>query len=78
MPEDVTILVSPALLDRFDEVVQEVQKAGLHVETALRTTGVIAGSIEPDRLELLRNIRGVAAVDTQRAIHLPPPDSPIQ
>jgi hypothetical protein len=78
VPKSVTVLVSPSYLDRFDDVVERVQAAGLQVEDVLRTTGVIAGAIESDRIDALRSVDGVAAVEIQRTIQLPPPASRIQ
>jgi hypothetical protein len=75
--EKVTVLVTPAFQDRFDEVVERTRAAGLQVESELRNVGVIAGSIESNQLDGLRSVEGVAAVEIQRVIQLPPPDSEI-
>jgi hypothetical protein len=64
--------------ERFDDVVSAAARAGLVVEEKMRDAGVVAGSVEPKRMAALREVTGVEAVERERTIQLPPPDSPVQ
>jgi hypothetical protein len=64
--------------ERFDDVVTAAASVGLVVEEEMPEAGVVAGSIDPKRLRALRDVDGVEAVERERTIQLPPPDSPVQ
>ena len=76
--EKVNISVSDDYLDRFAEVVQRVQRAGLKVERQLQDIGVVTGSIDSAKVADLDRVQGVAAVERARGVHLPPPESDVQ
>lgn len=78
MPEKVTISVADDAIDRIDEVVAALESGGLHVEQVLRPIGVITGSVDGGQLHALGGVAGVAAVEPQRTVRLPPPDSDVQ
>ncbi|MCE0446646.1 hypothetical protein LT493_24550 [Streptomyces tricolor] len=40
--------------------------------------GTAAGTVAEDRIPLLRAVDGVEAVERDRTIRLPPPESPVQ
>ncbi len=65
-------------LDRFSEVVKDVENAGMEVEQRMEDLGVITGSIESEKVEPLRQVEGVAHVEESRRVGIPPPDSDIQ
>jgi hypothetical protein len=78
MPEKVTVSVADDAVDRIDEVVTALEHGGLHVEQVLRPLGVITGSVDTQLVHALGNVAGVAAVEPQRTVQLPPPDSDVQ
>lgn len=64
--------------DRFAEVTEAARQAGLTVTGEQPTLGTLSGTIAEDRIPALRAVAGVNAVDRDRPVQLPPPDSPIQ
>ena len=74
-PVGVILAVDPG---RFAEVTEAVRRAGLTVTGEQPILGTLSGTIAEDRIPALEEVAGVAAVDRDRTIHLPPPDSPIQ
>ena len=79
MPK-VSLLVSvdDEHLDRFSEVVKRAEAAGMEVEQKMEDLGVLAGSIDPEKVEPLRRVEGVSHVEESRRIQIPPPDSDVQ
>ncbi len=65
-------------LDRFSEVVKDVENAGMEVEQRMDDLGVITGSIDSEKVEPLRRVEGVAQIEESRGVEIPPPDSDIQ
>ncbi len=63
---------------KFAEVVQQCEAVGLKVDNGLAETGIVTGSIDEAMLADLEHVEGVAAVETQRAFLLPPPDDDVQ
>ena len=78
MPEKITISVADDAIDRIDEVVAALEDGGMHVDQVLRPLGVITGSVDTQRVQALGAVAGVAAVEPQRTVRLPPPDSDVQ
>jgi hypothetical protein len=78
--QGVTVAIDDAHLapSQFDAVVRRLEQAGLKVESRGQITGIVSGSIEPDKLPALARVPGVAAVERSREIRIPPPDSEIQ
>lgn len=74
----VTVAVAQEALGAFGEVVQRCELAGLHVDQALVSIGVITGTIAADQIIALRDLSGVDSVEVARDYDLPPPDSPVQ
>jgi hypothetical protein len=76
---DVTVLVADDHLEAIDEVAAALREAGLRVDQALPSTGVITGSVEDaTAMQSLSSIPGVATVESAQEIQLPPPDAPVQ
>jgi hypothetical protein len=76
--QKVTISVADDAIDRIDEVVAALKSGGLHVEQVLRPIGVITGTVEGQQVQALGGVSGVSAVEPQRTVQLPPPDSDVQ
>jgi hypothetical protein len=74
----VVVTVHGDHLDRIGEVVAGLRAAGLHVERVLEPVGVVTGSVDPGRRAVLAAVPGVTAVEDDRTVRLPPPDSPVQ
>ena len=74
-PVGVILAVDP---DRFVEVVEAARGAGLTVTGEQAILGTLSGTIAEDRIPALEAVDGVESVDRDRAVRLPPPDSPIQ
>ncbi|MFF6918630.1 hypothetical protein [Streptomyces sp. NPDC012466] len=74
-PVGVILAVDP---DRFAEVIEATRQAGLTVTGEQPILGTLSGTIAEDRILALKEVAGVVAVDRDRTIRLPPPDSPIQ
>jgi len=54
-----SVSVDDQHLSKFSEVVKKVEKAGMKVDEEHKDIGVVTGSIEKDRLDSLRNVKGV-------------------
>ncbi len=65
-------------LDRFSEVVTDVENAGMEVEQTMENLGVLTGWIGSEKVEPLRRVEGVSHVEESRRVEVPPPDSNIQ
>jgi hypothetical protein len=75
---DVSVAIDDANLTRFDAVVRQARRAGLRTNQVLKEIGVVTGSIEADKLPALRKVKGIASVEINRDIQLPPPESDTQ
>lgn len=73
---EVVISVDPGHLASIGEVAGALRDAGLRDEQVLEAAGVITG--HTDDVEPLRQVAGVAAVETSRTIDIGPPDAPVQ
>jgi hypothetical protein len=71
----VAVTVDDAHLDGIDDLSERLRAAGMEVEQVLGPIGVITGSAPPG-WESLADLDGVAAVEPQRTMRLPPPDTP--
>ena len=64
--------------ERFDDVVRAAASVGLDVDEEMREAGVVAGTVKRKNMSALREVAGVEAMERERTIQLPPPDSPVQ
>ncbi|MFI2380265.1 hypothetical protein ACH5AO_35295 [Streptomyces sp. NPDC018964] len=74
-PVGVVLAVDP---DRFAEAIEAARRAGLTVTGEQPVLGTLSGTIAEDRIPALKEVAGVEAVDRDRTVRLPPPDSPVQ
>lgn len=74
----VSVSISDDQIDRFSEVVDQARAAGLEVWQELDLIGVVSGSIDEERMDELRGLPGVAAVEPERDFEIAPPESEIQ
>ncbi|OLF12260.1 hypothetical protein BLA60_09750 [Actinophytocola xinjiangensis] len=59
-------------------VVDALRRAGLTVAEVLDGAGVVTGEASGEVIAALAKVPGVADVETERDVRLPPPDSPVQ
>ncbi|MCU1663319.1 MAG: hypothetical protein QOI36_5241 [Pseudonocardiales bacterium] len=71
----VTVTVDDNHLAVIDELAERLRTAGMDVEQVLGPIGVITGSAPPG-WEALVDLDGVAGVEPQRTMRLPPPGTP--
>jgi hypothetical protein len=76
--EKISICVSDDHMDLVDEVVGRLEAAGVQVDEVLRPVGVITGSAPGPGWRSLAELAGVASVEVQRRVQLPPPDAEVQ
>ncbi len=74
----VTVLVDDDALSKIRSVARRLEQAGLKIEDVQEDTGTITGSIPAQKLALLEKVEGVSAVEQQREVRIPPPDSDVQ
>jgi hypothetical protein len=74
-PVGVALAVDP---DRFAEIVDALRRAGLTVTGEQPVVGTLSGTAPENRIADLQAVDGVEALDRERTVQLPPPDSPAQ
>ena len=73
--QEIVVAVDP---QQAPDVVERLREAGMAVDQALLTTGVVTGSVSAARSADIPRVEGVIAVEPARRYNLPPPDSPVQ
>jgi hypothetical protein len=73
--QEIVVAVDP---QQAPDVVERLREAGMAVDQALLTTGVVTGSVSAARSADISRVEGVIAVEAARRYNLPPPDSPVQ
>jgi hypothetical protein len=61
----------------FGDIVQRAEDAGLQVEQQDEELGFLSGTIDAEKLAGLEGLGGIA-VEREREIQLPPPESDVQ
>lgn len=74
----VVVAVDAQHLATLDDVVGGLRAAGMVVEHTMDALGTVSGRVDPERLESLAGVPGVAAVERSSSIELPPPEADIQ
>ncbi len=74
----ISVCVRDDHLDVIDEVVRRLEGAGVEVDQVLRPLGVITGSAPAPGWRAIGQLAGVASVEAQRQVRLPPPDADVQ
>ena len=78
------VTVAQEHLHQIDEVVEELESAGLHVERVLRSLGQVTGRTESNSgaqrspQQALAAVSGVESVATSQRYSVGPPDADIQ
>lgn len=76
--ERVLVTMTDKGLDDLPTVVEALRGAGLTVTDVLEGIGVVSGTVDRAGLTALSTVPGVAEVERQNEIQLPPPDAPVQ
>ncbi|WP_422116612.1 hypothetical protein [Brachybacterium sp. UNK5269] len=74
--EHVSVTVDEEHLVGVREVAARLAERGLEVESVLETLGIVTGTTNDP--VALRAVEGVASVDRDRGVQLPPSDSEVQ
>jgi hypothetical protein len=78
MSDRITVTVSDDHVDQIDDLAERLRTAGMRVEQVLRVVGVITGAVDQTKRASIATMPGVAAVEDETPIQLPPPESDIQ
>jgi hypothetical protein len=73
-----SVSVGDSYLKDIDKIARAAAKIGMNVEQRLESIGVFTGLIEANKVAGLRKIAGVAGVEEERIVNLPPSGSPVQ
>lgn len=73
-----SVSVDDQHIDEIVEVAGKLSSAGMTVEQIMDKIGVIVGSCDSDKMEVLSQVEGVSAVEPERDYQIPPPESDIQ
>ncbi|GAA1175838.1 hypothetical protein GCM10009674_10710 [Nesterenkonia xinjiangensis] len=72
------ITVDEKSATHLDDVVVELQAAGLRVNRVLTSLGMINGRAREDQWETLAAVDGVVSVDREQEHRISPPDADVQ
>ncbi len=75
-PAQVTVTVDEEHVPSIAHVADDLRQHGMQVERVLVTLGVVTG--RSTDLAALRAVPGVASVDPELSVQLPPPDQDVQ
>jgi hypothetical protein len=78
MTHAITVTVEADHLDQIDKVADRLRGAGMRVDQILRPVGIITGSIGDSERDSLGGLPGVAAVEGETTVQLPPPEAGVQ
>ncbi|MFE2755371.1 hypothetical protein ACFXGA_25545 [Actinosynnema sp. NPDC059335] len=70
--DKVVVSVADAGAAGLPAVVSALRDAGMVVESVLESLGVVTGSVAPGAVDRLGAVPGVAHVEVERAVGLPP------
>lgn len=74
----ISVAVDEAHQAQSSTVAAALQAAGMQVEHTMQLIGMITGTIESSQIASLSRVAGVASVEQDHAVQLPPADSPLQ
>lgn len=78
MRRNVIVTVADSHLAAVGELAGLLRDAGMDVDVVLPAIGIVTGSVDADKLAAIAAVPGVAAVEEQRDVQLPPPDEDVQ
>jgi hypothetical protein len=71
----ITVTVADDHMEAIEALADRLRAAGMDVDLVLGPVGLITGSAPPG-WEAWRDLDGVADVEAQRTVHVPPPGAP--
>ena len=74
----ILVSVADSHLEKMPEVAEGLRAAGLDISHVLNAAGTITGSVDPSKVDSLKKIAGVSAVELEHSYQLAPPDSDVQ
>jgi hypothetical protein len=75
-PKPIVVTIDDAHLDAIHQVAERLGERGMTVERILPITGVVSGTCGPERMEALRDVDGVSAIEDDATVQLPPHGAP--
>ena len=78
MRRAVTVTASDPQAAAMEELATRLRQAGMDVDQLLGALGVITGSVDDAQLAAIEVLPGVAAVEAQAKVQIPPPDADVQ
>jgi hypothetical protein len=75
---NLTVSIKDEHLPRFTDVVNRIRKTGFAVDQELKSTGVVTGNIDSEKISDLRKLNEIAHVEESRSFKIPPPESDVQ
>ncbi len=74
----ISVLVDDENLHRLNDVVKQVKDVGMDVDRVLESSGVVTGSVDPNKLKILKQVKGVSSIEEEREFQIAPPGSEVQ
>ncbi|MBE9124625.1 MULTISPECIES: ketohydroxyglutarate aldolase [unclassified Coleofasciculus] len=75
---NVSVSLDDEHIDQILEVAHNLESAGMKVENMMSGIGVLTGSCDSEKIEVLARVEGVSAVEPERRVQIAPPESEIQ
>lgn len=75
---DVVVTLEDVHRDNIEAVARRLEAAGLSAAKALKSAGIITGSVAHGKLEGIKSVEGVRAVEAAGGVQIAPPDAPVQ
>jgi len=74
----ISVLVDDENLHRLNDVVKQVKDVGMDVDRVLESSGVVTGSVDANKLKILKKVKGVSSIEEEREFQIAPPGSEVQ
>jgi hypothetical protein len=81
MPEGskpIIVTVSDEMLGNIQQVAKQLAAEGVKVDRVMPATGVITGSCDSSKMNVIKNLSGVMSVEEEGVAYLPPSNSRVQ
>jgi len=74
----ISVLVDDENLHRLNDVVKQVKGVGMDVDRVLESSGVVTGSVDANKLKMLKKVKGISSIEEEREFQIAPPTSEVQ
>ena len=75
---NITLSIPDEHLPNYRELVKQLKQAGLQVDQEMEALGIVTGSVDAEKIDHLKRIKGIGNIEQSREYQLPPPDSDVQ